>query len=205
MSCFYNGEIEKIKEVLKEENIIVIKAANITIVGLYISPARKVDDAVEQIAKALTNVENEENVIIAGDLNCRLDKPNSKMDIIMELLLAEGYDLINRKEEITYIAPNGSSIIDLIFYRGKDIKLMCHQVAKQHSVAVLKKHLPVYAAFRIGKNQPHQKRQPQPRTRKLDLDKLQADKRRLNETSQLIEDGQIDLTYKPSTTASSMP
>ena len=59
-------------------------------------------------------VENEENVIIAGDLNCMVDKPDNNKTVIMLLLFhEEGFTLLNKREDVTYMARNGASTIDL--------------------------------------------------------------------------------------------
>lgn len=61
----------------------------------------------------------DQRAIIAGDLNARIDKPTTKTELILETLEGSGYNLVNMK---TYIAPNGTSTIDLVLYRGKDIR-----------------------------------------------------------------------------------
>ena len=187
VSCIYKNTIGKVEKIITEENLVILKTPKLTIIGIYISPANKTDDATEQVAKAIAHTRNDENVILAGDLNCRIDKQNSKTDLIMEQLQAEGYCLINKKEKVTYIAPNGTSTIDLIFVRGKDILPTEHHVAGCHKTATLRKHLPVYMNFQMKRSSTQRLTETHPSSRKLDISILKADKERLDTAHRLIE------------------
>ena len=61
--------------------------------------------------------------LLTGDLNCRMDRPNCKSKALMKLMEEEGFALTNAAQTKTYILHNGSSTIDLIFYRGNEPKL----------------------------------------------------------------------------------
>lgn len=65
-----------------------------------------------------------ENIIIVGDINCRIDKKNNKMDIVLEALREEGFTLANRADMPTCVAHNGTSAINLLFYKSKTIKMV---------------------------------------------------------------------------------
>lgn len=115
VSILLKPTIGKIKEITKEYNAAMVKTENLTIVGMYLKPETTEGDAVDSIMKVITEAKNERNVIIAGDFNGRIDKPDQKTEIILETMQEEGFTLINKPELTTYIAPNGSSAIDLVF------------------------------------------------------------------------------------------
>jgi len=105
-SCLLKNSLGKIKWTIKEENTLVIAASLVTIIGLYINPQTYVDDAVEIIMRDLMHARDEENILILGDLNCRIDKPDNKSKTILALLEEEGYSLVNNKDLVTYVAHN---------------------------------------------------------------------------------------------------
>ena len=49
------------------------------------------EDTVEQVSKAIWIVKNKENIIIVGDLNCRVDKPDNKTALMLEFLQEESF------------------------------------------------------------------------------------------------------------------
>ena len=78
------------------------------------NPDKSAEDIIEKISTALSKLRKDTNIIIAGDLNCRIDKPNQKTEIVIETLMEEGYSLINQKDEKTYFGHNGPSTIDMV-------------------------------------------------------------------------------------------
>ena len=54
-------------------------------------------------------------VILAGDLNCRIDIRQPKAEQVIRFIEGEGLTLANKAEEKTYVCHNGSSTIDLVF------------------------------------------------------------------------------------------
>ena len=147
VSCYYKGNIGKPSHIHTSDNTIIIKTANSTLIGMYISPTASINDATESLAQALSHTEPEESVNLAGDFNCRIDKPSHRSKILLEALEEEGFTLTNDPMDYTYFAPNGSSTIDLILYRSQNKKLLITN-QKQHwprTVAPTRKHVPVVA------------------------------------------------------------
>ena len=64
----------------------------------------------------------------------------------------EGFTLVNNPELTTYIAPNGTSAIDLIFYRGEGIKIQGQIGLWSTDAALIRKHIPIKTSLLI-KNQ----------------------------------------------------
>jgi hypothetical protein len=61
----------------------------------------------------------EDAVILAGDLNCRIDIEMDKTTELVSSLEGEGVTLNNNKKLETYIRHNGTSSIDLVFINLK--------------------------------------------------------------------------------------
>lgn len=61
---------------------------------------------------------------------------------MLEILREEGFTLINRKEMKTYFAYNGASAIDLVFYRGRDIKIERQEGVWSSTETTIRKHIP---------------------------------------------------------------
>ena len=90
VTCMYKHTIGIVKETHTEENMVIIRTDKLSIIGLYISPLQKVDDAIEHIVKAISIVKNDQNIILGGDLNCRIDKPDHKATTVIDILHNEG-------------------------------------------------------------------------------------------------------------------
>ena len=65
-----------------------------------------------------------DNILIAGDINCRIDRTNIKTQTLMDTLEDEGFMLVNKSDMPTYVAPNGTSSIDLLLYKEKMVKIL---------------------------------------------------------------------------------
>ena len=98
---------------------------------------------------ALELTDPEIPTLLAGDLNCRMDRPNSKSQALMELMEEVSFTLTNAAQTKTYISHNGSSTIDLIFYQGNELKLQSITITAVSASNPIRKHLPVRAKFQI--------------------------------------------------------
>jgi hypothetical protein len=123
VSCYYNPALGQAKHVESRENTVMVQFNNLQIIGIYIRPLCSADEVVEAIMFALELTDPEIPNLLAGDVNCRMDRPNSKSQALMEPMEEEGFTLNNAAQTKTYISHSGSSTIDLIFYRGNELKL----------------------------------------------------------------------------------
>lgn len=121
VSCLVKGTMGKLEKTHKGKNLVIVKTTIATIICIYIPPGTTTENTTEIISHAIEQTRNDENVILAGDFNCRIDKPSIKTEILINTLEEEGLRLINKKEMPTYVAPNGTSVIDLVFYRGEKL------------------------------------------------------------------------------------
>jgi exonuclease III len=136
------------KQMHKNANVIVVDTKTLTIVGCYFQPDQSAQDIVEAIGEALQKVDHNKAIILAGDLNCRIDRSNIKTDLILNYLAEEGFTVTNKANEKTYICHNGSSTIDLIFHNAH-LATTCAKVISYTSTASLRKHLPVMAKLKM--------------------------------------------------------
>ena len=95
---------------------------------------------------ALNNTTPGCNIIIEGDMNIEDQRSRERQQLMSE----EGFTLSNNQNHKTYLAHNGSSTIDLIFYRGREINLTQQKVCYSEKEALLKKHIPVTANFTMS-------------------------------------------------------
>lgn len=121
ISYFFNSTIGQLINVYKESNMLIVRTTKITIIGLYIVPHRKIEDVVEIIFYTTSKVRKDDKVVLAGDLNSRVGKPNTKTRLDVDMLNDEGFTLVNSKDLTTKFVYNGASTIDFVFYRGKNI------------------------------------------------------------------------------------
>ncbi|KAJ4430491.1 hypothetical protein ANN_22707 [Periplaneta americana] len=131
ISCFYKPTLGQAKETRVTENAVIVKLENITIIGVYLRPQTTAEKMVECIVKILELVDPATPTIIVGDLNCRLDKPDRKCRVLLELM-EEGIQIVNKANQPTYIGHNGTSTIDLILYHGDKITVKTHSVHLVH-------------------------------------------------------------------------
>ncbi|KAJ4448805.1 hypothetical protein ANN_00196 [Periplaneta americana] len=164
---------------------------------LDISPVKSTEDAIEIITKAIFRVTENETIIIAGDLNCRLDKPNRKSKLVLEVLNEEGFKLVNKEDLKTYYCHNGSSAIDLVLYRGKGITLKGQKGMWSSAAAPIRKHIPIETTFTLTTNEdPPRRKEKENTLRKIDSTQLEHYEKELTYSRQLIRNGKTDEALK---------
>lgn len=116
------------------QNCIVIAVDHLQIHSYYFPPQTQVETITEHI---LNNVDDQyESCVICGDFNCRAD--NERGAQLIETLSLTGFSLLNDPSMPTYIAPNGSSTIDLIFSRN------CGRSSLEIGTCTFRKHKPIH-------------------------------------------------------------
>jgi len=150
VSCYMKPTLGSFKIIHKDENILVIQTELIAVIAVYIRPQATSEEVIETIGTAVVAAEKQDKIIILGDINCRIDKKNTKTEIVMEMLREEGFKLANSKEMPTYIAHNGTSAIDLVLYRGKEIKLIEQKGLWSSSMTPVRKHIPIATTLDIA-------------------------------------------------------
>jgi hypothetical protein len=90
-----------------------------------------------------------ESIILAGDMNCRLDKPDMKCKAILAFLKEENLKITNDPKCKTYFAHNGSSTIDLVFHKGDNIGTLRKKGLWTSPTTPLRKHIPIQTKFSL--------------------------------------------------------
>ena len=149
ISCYFKPQLGEIISAHQDQNALVINFRNLSIIAIYVEPLSPIEELIATTMSAIRQVTPGNNVILAGDLNCRVDNDNNRSGELLDLMTEEGFILVNKTEDRTYFAHTGSSTIDLIFFKGRNIKLINHKVCYSEGEAAIKKHCPVEAKFEL--------------------------------------------------------
>ncbi|KAJ4425617.1 hypothetical protein ANN_27813 [Periplaneta americana] len=163
------------------------------IVGIYCRPQEDPADITGKLMSAISNMQQDKPSIIAGDLNCRIDKPNQKCREVLNCLAEEGFVLVNKPETKIYFAINGSSAIDFVLYKGHNIKHVRQTGEWQSRTTTLRKHVPVVTEMNFIKTNQgkHQKEKPK-RTRKLNTELLSEEEITIKTAHQYITEEDLN-------------
>ncbi|PSN55010.1 hypothetical protein C0J52_02335 [Blattella germanica] len=193
VSLFYKPWLGPVETIHTDENLLIAKTNTVTIIGTYIPPNTEVEDIMETLINSLQKIKFNENVILAGDMNCRLDKPDSKCKTILAFLEEENFKLVNDPEQKTYFAHNGSSTIDLIFHKGA-IKVQKQEGVFTSSTTPLRKHIPILTNILIQSQKKHKIENRKPTiARKLNISEINKEKGRVTEAEKAIEQNDLNL------------
>jgi hypothetical protein len=147
---YYNAKLGKLINHKYLENFIILNFEYVTIVGAYLHPNMKHDTVTDELLSTLQFILHFNNLIFAGDFNCRMDTNNPKKDAILDFMGDNNLALINDfPYKYTYICHNGGSVVDLIFV-GRDIKPKGFKIIDLHK----KKHRMLGLNFKMGKMTP---------------------------------------------------
>mgnify|MGYP000250499100 CR=1 FL=1 len=186
ISCYVGPKMGSIHYRHAEEDYVLIKTDVITLIGMYIKPRTSIEEIIETIMNALSHTTASEPTVITGDFNCRLDNETRKTKMLIEALEEEGFSLANRADHKTYFAPNGSSTIDLTFYRVHDTQLISQKVDYRSPLAPLRKHTPVITKFNTKAQRKTRDIKPKPAlSRKLHLQTLAERREEITSIRQL--------------------
>jgi exonuclease III len=84
ISIYYNEKLGNLKSSSILQNFVVLNFDHLSVVCSYLNPNLKPDVLWEQLINSMEHVENQKNLIYAGDFNCRIDKKNTKGETILE-------------------------------------------------------------------------------------------------------------------------
>ena len=138
ISCLIKPNLSHFLIQMNTGNLLLVKTKLCPLISVYFQPEYKEGNIIDEISAALNIVQKSEPLILAGDLNCRIDQPDHKSITVIGFLQEEGLSLLNNKEEKTYIAHNGTSTIDLVF-----VNSAITPVYQEVLNVVARKHLPI--------------------------------------------------------------
>ena len=114
----------------------------------------------------------------------------------IDTLQNEGYTMINNKNLKTYFAHNGSSAIDLVFYRGKNITVESQDGIWSSTASPIWKHIPIKTI--INSSTPKQKLKKTNNTsktkisRKIDATIIEQNREDLDRALQFLAEGKTN-------------
>ncbi|KAJ4427938.1 hypothetical protein ANN_23948 [Periplaneta americana] len=189
-SILMKPKLSPFKITHKSDFVLMVKANLCTAICVYFPPDMKQEDIIAEIGAALTKVPNSEPLILAGDLNTRIDSQSNKTSAVLDYLREEGLSVVNKASDKTYYCYNGSSTIDLLFVNDR---LSATSQNILYNI-VIRKHLPVETTLLLKKNGNTKQTHETKLARKLDTEKL--GRAQLSNTLQSIQTGSIDSTQE---------
>ena len=115
ITCLIKPNLSPFKMEYKSRHILMVRTRLCTIICAYFQPELTAEDIIEELDEAMSKTSKSDQILLAGDLNCRIDIPSKKTNLVIEHLEEEGCHMINTSSENTYVGPNGTSTINLVF------------------------------------------------------------------------------------------
>jgi hypothetical protein len=131
-------------------NFIILRIESMILVAAYFSPDLPIHRFMEDLVDLFAAIPAGLPVLLAGDFNARIDKPDPPLRTrcFLNFLNEEGLWLCSSPEPVTYEAHNGSSTVDL-FASSLPAHLLSavHQI-EGRSIHFYRKHRPVCIRLR---------------------------------------------------------
>lgn len=147
VSILTRPEHTPIKATRLLEHTILTEIKTCTIIAAYFQPNKTAINIMDEIGQMITQSNQNKPIIIAGDLNCRLDIQTHKSKIIIEKLQEDGFTLLNDPMEPTYFSHNGKSTIDIALIRGTIRGSITPSWTASH--APIRKHIPMEINIKV--------------------------------------------------------
>ena len=158
---------------------------SIKLIVTYFPPNTVMNIIFAEIEQVLDSFDDSDSAIYCGDFNCRTENNLPRGKDLMDFFYSKNFICLNDPETPTYVAHNGQSTIDLIFYRQNQHR--SHATIDIVPSHITKHHLAV-AYFDLN---PDYNSPKQPRIKNVNLEAL-------TEYMKLLEkphDDNIDESY----------
>ena len=109
ISCLIKKILSPFTVPHKSEHTLVVRTTICALICVYFQPELSPANIITEISQCLSTINKDDPVILAGDLNCRLDIASQKTTEILNYLEEEGFALVNNTDAKTYVSHNGSS------------------------------------------------------------------------------------------------
>lgn len=149
IACFIKPWLSPCKTTYQTANTLIVQTKSITVISGYFQPECTAEFIIDELSEAIAHIDPRIPTVLAGDFNCRTDKPNTKSTLVLDYITETGMALINDKSAPTYIAPNGTSVIDLVFVNNK-IETSQKKIGTHTATAPMRKHLPLEVTMNIA-------------------------------------------------------
>ncbi|XP_018497357.1 uncharacterized protein LOC108865137 [Galendromus occidentalis] len=114
LAIFVGPRFAQSKVMFKSDHIIGVEIGDTTYATAYFSPNTPVAEIILEVHELIMN-QSTTSIVMYGDFNCRIDGREQRGVDLSEALGHLNLRLMNDPQEMTYIAHNGRSAIDLIF------------------------------------------------------------------------------------------
>lgn len=189
ITALIKPELTPITTTIKQEHTLLTETKHITIISAYFQPNKTAIDIMDEIGQLIAQSKHDKPLIIAGDLNCRIDIQNYKAKIIGEKLQEEGFILLNNPNIPTYISYNGKSTIDIAFIRGPIRGNITPIWTANHTP--LRKHIPQEINIQ-GEWRKTQEKQEQALSRIIDIGNVEEKTEEIKQIETLIDNAQLE-------------
>ena len=163
ITCMLKPKFAPFKVLYKSNNALVVKTKLCVFICMYFQPEFISHQIIDEIGSALNTIGKNDSIILAGDLNCRIDIPTQKTKEVLEYLEEEGLSLVNDKYSKTYVSDNGTSTIDLVFSNRGKVKPKKQDII----LNAYRKHQPVETIFELEQGGEQEKPETLRRSRKF--------------------------------------
>ena len=157
-------------------NSLVLGMLGWDLIAIYCSPSMSIDDVIELLLVCWGECEAQE-IVIMGDLNCRLDKMEDNRTVELLRALDElGMKVHNDVSLPTYLdGMGGSSVIDIVAAVTHVLQVDTPVYCLGRSMSVLRKHIPIVVGVKSSTDQENQQERVV-RRRRIDVDIMKLGK-----------------------------
>jgi hypothetical protein len=137
--------------VQKGENWVIVGTPECFIVGVYFSPSGSDLGMIERLGEILALIPADKPIILAGDLNARIDTVPlpARTQLLLNCLGEFGLWLCSGPTPLTYRSRQGDSTIDLIASSLPVERVSKPELVAGHSLHLIRKHKPVRSMVRV--------------------------------------------------------
>jgi hypothetical protein len=104
IACLFKEQVSPFAVQHKSKNVLVVRTMQCLLICEYFHPYSISTEIIDETSHCLSVTNKENAVILAGDLNCRIDIEMQKTTEVMRYLEEEGLTLINNKKLKTYMS-----------------------------------------------------------------------------------------------------
>lgn len=114
VTVLYSSRVGRMEVLAAEDDCVVLRGEKVDVVAMYVRPLVGAVTLVEEIGHCLSLLDGARPIILAGDLNVRVDRPaEAKCEALMDLLRGHGMWVVSDAVRPTFEGFMGSSTIDL--------------------------------------------------------------------------------------------
>jgi hypothetical protein len=148
IACFVKPHLAPIYRIASSSSYLCVRTRLCDLIACYFPPDFDAIDVATHLTEAIEATGSSKSCFIIGDMNCRIDQtqwPKKSQDLL-DICHSYGFELANDLSALTYLCHNGSSLIDLLFYRPGSFNCDAVGYAKA-LLPSIRKHQPMLGEF----------------------------------------------------------